>query len=290
MIDVQEGFERPEERFVAWAKTRADIRAALVIGSRARTDLPADEWAELDIGIFVDDPAVYIADPDWPQEIGDVVLTHLEPTAAGGGMERRVLFSGGLDVDFAVFPWSVVSATDLENPGTELRNSLGRGVRVIVDKEGLLSGLEHVSIAPPEPEAPSPSEFLQVVSDYLYHVLWTAKHLRRGEVWWARGGLEGRLNGLMRTMLEWHASFAGDGPRDTWFRGRFLEQWADPQVVARLPDATSRYDSADVARALPENHRLFMSLATAVAGRLGYEYPADADAEVTRLAREVLAK
>ncbi len=32
-----------EERFVAWANTRPDIRAAIVIGSRARVERPADE-------------------------------------------------------------------------------------------------------------------------------------------------------------------------------------------------------------------------------------------------------
>ena len=127
------------------------------------------------------------------------------------------------------------------------------------------------------------------MSDYLYHVLWTAKHPARGEIWWARSSVEGRLNALLRRMIEWHACFAGDGPRDTWFRSRFLEQWADPQVVARLPDATSRYDAADVAHALPKNHGLFGSPARAVAGRLGCEYPEAADAEAARLAEAVLA-
>jgi len=34
-------------RFVRWAETRADIRAAVVVGSRARVCQPVDEWADL---------------------------------------------------------------------------------------------------------------------------------------------------------------------------------------------------------------------------------------------------
>ena len=35
--------EQIEQRFAAWAQTQPDIRAAMVVGSRARTDHPADE-------------------------------------------------------------------------------------------------------------------------------------------------------------------------------------------------------------------------------------------------------
>ncbi len=36
-------YEQLIERFVKWAQTQPDIRAALVIGSRAWADRPADE-------------------------------------------------------------------------------------------------------------------------------------------------------------------------------------------------------------------------------------------------------
>src|SRR5437870_844238 len=37
--------EQLEDRFVTWAKGRPDIRAAIVIGSRARIERPADAWS-----------------------------------------------------------------------------------------------------------------------------------------------------------------------------------------------------------------------------------------------------
>ena len=44
--------EQLEDRFVTWAKGRPDIRAAIVIGSRARRERPADAWSDLDIVFF----------------------------------------------------------------------------------------------------------------------------------------------------------------------------------------------------------------------------------------------
>ena len=56
---IAEAYERLIERFVQWAQTDDNIRAAIVIGSRARVDHPADEWSDLDILILANDPAPY---------------------------------------------------------------------------------------------------------------------------------------------------------------------------------------------------------------------------------------
>ena len=52
MPDVGRAYEPIIERFVAGPHTEDGIRAAVVIGSGARTDHPADEWADLDIVIW----------------------------------------------------------------------------------------------------------------------------------------------------------------------------------------------------------------------------------------------
>ena len=280
MTEPSDGFTWIEDRLTHWAERRADIRIAFVLGSRARTDLPADQWSDLDIAMLVDDPTVYISGTAWPSEIGEVLLTFVE--SAGGTTERRVLFDGGYDVDFAVTPWSAVDLSDLLDPPLEIRNSLGRGFRVLVDREDILASIDRVGLVPAPPTPPSEAE-------YLYHVLWTARHIRHGELWWARSGLEGRLVQLMLPMMEWHSRFGVERGMDTWLRGRFLEKWAGADAVAALAGATSRYDAAEVAAALPRNHDLFRGMAKLVGEKLGYEYPDHADAEITRLTRDVLA-
>ena len=98
---------------------------------------------------------------------------------------------------------------------------------------------------------PDAAEFVNAVSDFWYHTLWCAKHLRRGELWWAKSGIDMHLKGYLQRMLEWHARATRGDSHDTWLRGRFLEEWADPRAVAELNRAFAHYDAADMARALP---------------------------------------
>jgi hypothetical protein len=54
MAHVSQGYNRLSENLVSWAQAQDDIGAAILIGSRARSDHPADEWSDLDVllGVF----------------------------------------------------------------------------------------------------------------------------------------------------------------------------------------------------------------------------------------------
>jgi aminoglycoside 6-adenylyltransferase len=108
-------------------------------------------------------------------------------------------------------------------------------------------------------------------------MVWTTKHLRRGEVWWAKSCCDMYLKERLRRMLEWHAHAVNGPEHDTWMRGRFLEEWADPRVVAQLPGVFAHYDRQDIARALQETMDLFRWLAVETAQRWGYAYPFDGE-------------
>ncbi len=108
----------------------------------------------------------------------------------------------------------------------------------------------------------------ELASDFWYHALWTAKKLRRGEVYTAISCLDGYMKARLVTLLEWHAR-AVDPTVDTWHGGRFLERWADPGALAALERAYAHYDLRDVARALWETIDLWQSLEEETARRLG---------------------
>ena len=285
---VNELYEGLIERFVKWAETRDDIRAAIVIGSRARVVEPADDWADLDVIVVTSDPEHYVESADWLENIGTVLLTFIEPTASGGELERRALFEGMLDVDFSIVP--LAKAQRLLEAGmasAEVVNSFGRGMRVIVDKDEIAGKVKKLvaSAAAVPAQAPSQGEFLQVVNDFLYHAVFTAKHLMRGELWWAKMSSDCYMQHLLLRMIEWHAHAKRGWSYDTWFRGRFLEKWADPGVLRQMRDVFSHYDEADVRRGLLAAISLFRALALETAERLGYPYPEEADCKVTEWIR-----
>jgi aminoglycoside 6-adenylyltransferase len=288
MKQIALGYERLMQRFVAWAQAEPSIRAAVVIGSRARTDHPADEWADLDIIVFATDVGRYIASADWVENVGVHWLTFVEPTL-GGGWERRVLFDGGLDVDFAFDPAHVLGQMVAGDIPPDVADIVRRGVRVLVDKDGLLAQLSAVDLQIPPYQPPAETEFLNLVHDFWYHTVWTTKHLRRGEVWWAKSCCDMYLKELLRRMLEWHARAVNGPDHDTWMRGRFLEEWADPRAVAQLPEVFAHYDRQDIARALRATMELFRWLAVETAQRWGYLYPTAGEQAATELVGKLLS-
>lgn len=46
MMKSEDFYKNFERDFTSWAKSTDDIRAAFIVGSRARVDHPADEWAD----------------------------------------------------------------------------------------------------------------------------------------------------------------------------------------------------------------------------------------------------
>lgn len=276
------------DAFRVWANQEAGVRAAIIVGSQARSEVPADEWSDLDLVIFHTEPARLIEATDWFQSFGTVLVSEIERTAVGGSLERRVLYSDGRDVDFAVFPTAAIPVLTRSEEG---RSVLGRGFIVLVDKDGQLAKLA-ADRRGERPEATRPASeaaFEADVSDFLYHVLWAAKKLRRGETWIAKMVCDGYLKLLLLRMVEWNTVLRELNKVDVWHDGRFLDSWAPPDIRARLTATFARYDVRDVARALWETASLYTDLARQVAEKLGWAYPLEAEAAVQKLMERTLA-
>ncbi|MFF3853349.1 aminoglycoside 6-adenylyltransferase [Micromonospora sp. NPDC002575] len=249
-----------------WAQQRHDIHAVLVVGSHARTCVPADQWSDIDVVLVVDDPTTYATDGSWLATFGRPLLTFTESTAVGGFIERRVLFDTGQDVDFALLP---SGAAEQIGADPEAAAVLRRGFRVLADKVDLERKLPGVG-APVPPTPPDAAAFGHLTHDFWYHALWTAKKLRRGEIWTAKECCDCYLKTLLVKLLAWHAR-ASHPQVDTWHGGRFLERWADRHALHGLRSAYASYDAADVARALWATVNLFERLERECAERLGLE-------------------
>jgi aminoglycoside 6-adenylyltransferase len=247
-----------------WAGEREDVQALVLVGSQARADVPADRWSDLDLILLLDDPVPYSEDGTWIDEFGRPVLTFLE-TTLDGHWERRVLYETGEDVDFVLFPASVLERLETSDSAAGL---LRRGHRVLLDRIGVSERLAAIANRPAVEAPPTQGEFTELTSDFWYHALWTAKKLRRGEVFTALDCLDGYVKARLVTLMGWHAR-AVDPTVDTWHGGRFLERWADPGALAALERAFARYDLRDVARALWETIDLWQGLEEETASRLG---------------------
>ncbi len=252
-------------QIIAWAESRADIKALGLVGSGARLDLPADEWSDIDLVLVAEDPSAYLGSDNWCAAIDEPWVGTLERGPGGQIVERRVLFRSGIDADF------IVISSDLRALQTEaLKSITARGMRILLDKDMLLCGLmgeeRQAAVSP----APSCAEFTELVNDFWFHAVWTAKKMRRGELWTAKSCCDGYMKRLLLAMIEWHAQPSGTA---TWYSGRFIERWAGADVVARLGSVFAHYEEADIWRALIQTMELFAAISRGMAQRLGFAYP-----------------
>jgi aminoglycoside 6-adenylyltransferase len=301
-----EGAERTLSKLVSWATARDDLRGIAVLGSRARSDHPADPWSDLDLLVMARHPGRYLARPEWLAAIETPWLTVKEPTPIGGQEILLVTFEGGTKVDISVVPSRAFAlaaravgilrrypAAMSLLPGVArerllaLSDLLNRGLRVVLDKDGVARHLEAGGLPIPAPAPPSEDEFSDLVCRFLNEQVWIALKLRRGELFVARTLGESRLSALLLRMIEWHARAKEIPWSPAYEHGRLLESWAPPEVVRRLGKVFPRYDAAEIWAARLAALDLFRSLAEETGARLGYPYPHQLEHEVMSWVRSL---
>ncbi len=266
-------YDRIMTSFLAYAKRTDSLRAAVVIGSRARSDRPADRYSDLDMILVFDDARPFIQFDAWLEEIGPYSIAFVERTV-DGAVERRVMFDEAIEVDFVLRSKSEIENPAIASSGLVLE-LLGRGYKVIVDKGGYQEWLDRIlsqgkkqSVSPPDM-----ASYLNTVHNFWYHVVWTAKKLRRGEIWSAKQCLDCYMKRLLLQMIEWHAIAVNGWDYDTWHEGRFLDSWAEDIVKEKITETFGTYHKRDLERALQASADLYSTISTEVAEKLGYSYP-----------------
>jgi aminoglycoside 6-adenylyltransferase len=254
-----------------------DIRALALTGSSARSDQPADEWSDIDLVLVARNAEDYLKSTKWLNAISDPWITTVERDDKGNISELRVLFRSGIDVDFLVLACDQLQFLKVE----PLSSILDRGIHIFVDKDGISPYFSPASRKNIPVHTPSREEFLEIVNDFWFHTVWTVKKMKRGELWTAKSCCDNYMKHLLLTMIEWHTHTREGWDKETWYKGRFIEHWASPDVLDRLPGIFAHYDQEDIWRALLNTMSLFDQTARETAGRLMYAYPNNVAQSIT---------
>ena len=274
-------------RLEGWARSVDDIRLILVVGSQARAKDPADAFSDVDVVLFCRDHHRYLDEASWLGEIGTPILSFREPTATGNERERRVLFSSGLDVDFSVIAAATARRYADEGLPPDIVTVLRRGVRVVIDKDGLAPRLlDSTSTAPSARSTPDADELIEDVDDFLYHCLLTARKAGRGELFVALQSISCYLRPRVFSLIRLHSDLVRGEPT-AWYASRMIEFRVDENTLARLRSTCAKHEAASIRRALDATIDLHASLAGEIFDRLGLDYPWDAEARVRALIAEI---
>ena len=267
-------YKKVEQRFVKWAQEQADVHVAYVAGSRARIDHGADEYSDMDIQMYVDDPKRYLNSKDWIENLGK--LNTAIPFESGAGLEWLSLFEGGFQVDFVI--------TSYANYQTELAKNepldwFRRGARVLLDKTG-----EAQRLIPEKFEWPKASPITAEAFDYTVNTFWflalyLGKQILRNELWTVKLR-DAEFKQVLLQTIEWYEKMVHGENYDTWHAGRFIYEWVDEDIFQQLNGVFGHFDAADSWRALQETIALYEGLSRKLAEHYHYSYPEKLVAEV----------
>jgi aminoglycoside 6-adenylyltransferase len=257
-------------RLVVWASQDANIRRLVLVGSRARDAAP-DELADIDLQVYARTPDGYTGDEGWLSGIGRPWLCVRDEYVDEGHRvpTRLVLFDQGVKVDFAFYPADAVSAG--------IRAGLAH--RILLDKDGAAGGARTEPFAPVHDRRPSEAEFSRAVEEFWFETYHVAKYLARDELWLAKSRDWATKQFLLR-MIGWHEQVALGRPHDADSAGKRRSMNTDTWET--LHDVFARFGREESWRAMFSSMDLFRRLATRVAETLGYGYPFDVDANISR--------
>ncbi|MHC1695600.1 MAG: aminoglycoside 6-adenylyltransferase [Eubacteriales bacterium] len=277
-LNTNEYYMNLESKFIQWANSCDAIKAAFIVGSRARIDHPADEWSDLDIMIGCSDHLSSLLESiDWIEELGHIWST-LTSYTAGGDQERLVLFEGGYQVDFVFVPYEKLQYAILQE---FIPDIFYRGVRLIIDKDKSCGRLIPQSFSGYSRYNLDEGSYKRNIYMFWFVVVYLAKQLLREELWIVKTK-DNELKAPLLQMVEWHAKVTHDEKYDVWHAGRFIHEWADSQIFNRLQQTFACYNIIESWKALITAVNLHRDLAKEVAAKCNYTYPYEMDANITK--------
>ena len=259
-----------KSNILKYAESDDDIKAIVAIGSSTRSDVKADEYSDLDLFIITANTEPWFSG-EYPKKFGNVNISFIENTL-GGGKERRCIYDEDKDVDMLVFTPEQFEAAVKEGVAQWVMN---RGYIVLYDSMDFTSLLEkHITLSVTAPSM-TEDEFMNMINDFYFHNIWAYKKLKRGEIWSAKISVDSYLKNYLLRMIELYCSKVSGV--DVWHDGRFLDRWADNEILSDLQKCFAHYDKDDIKRALIRTHELFARITRELAEAEGYEYPAVAE-------------
>ena len=263
-------FMNIKEKLLALAKEDKDIKAIVLIGSSTRDTDKADEYSDLDVVIATEKPEEWLFG-DCPEKLGSVKISFVEPTL-GGGKERRMLYEGSLDVDMIVFTPDQFEKAIREGVASCVMN---RGYEIMYDAEEYSALLKEYISHELKPTDLSEPEFINMVNDFFFHTIWASKKILRGELWTAKMCIDAYLKKYLLKIIEMYS--VSKYHVDVWHDGRFLDRWAEKEILSDLEKCFAHYDREDMVSALLATQNLFTRLASQTAEMKGYKYPKEAE-------------
>lgn len=268
-------YQSTVEKIIQWASETPNVHAAIVIGSQIRTESPGDQWSDLDLLLLADDPAALIECDDWLHQFGTPVCTTQEVVPLEHlqlvWYVKRPLYADLQAIDFSILPFN-----RLEDVLQLNRDIHACGYNIIYSDS--MESLEEKfqksiqGVAGPQLPRVTEAELHALVSDLLYHIIWSIRKVKRHELWSAVHCINCYMKQSLLSLMEMYNAVTSKNITRVMYEGRLLESRMDHQVLEQLQGCFTKYDSTDVIATLANLYNLIFFLTSEIASRQRYSF------------------
>ena len=285
--------ERSEDevlsRLGAWAGRQENIRALILESSRAVAGAPLDAFSDFDALLVLADMRPFAEDDGWLRAFGEPLLVFRDAFETWGerAYTRLALYTDRTKIDYMLWPVTLLRRVVASQ---RLPDVLDWGYRVLLDKDGLASGLPAPTRTAHIPSPPSEREYLDLIESFWWETTYVAKNLWRDDVMMAKYNLDVVMrHELLLKMLEWRIEVDHGWTWKPGVAGRGLKRQLAPETWAELEATWVGASVEENWSALFAMTALFRRVASEVGLALGYASPDALDAGVTSYLERVCA-
>ena len=217
--------EITKNKILGLAENDERIRAVILNGSRANSNVKPDDFQDFDIVFIVEDYQSLIANREWFSTLGNPYLQQLpdEMILGNDSSESKfsftflTIFEDGSRIDLTLFPKN-------KFPENYLHDSLSI---VWLDKDSLFKDIPESSDIDYHIKKPTERDFSEVCNEFWWCSTNVAKSLKRNEIVYAKDILEHILRPMFNKMIEWKIGIQYDFSVSIGKSGKFIERYLD---------------------------------------------------------------
>ncbi len=258
------------------ARSDERIRAVVLNGSRSNPNAPRDIFQDFDIVYLVTDVKSFMEDKDWIRVFGEIMILQLPDDMGDPEPEKHagyvylMQFMDGNRIDLTVYP--------KENYRDIVKDSLSV---VLLDKDGIIPPLEPPSDRDYLPVPPTEKLFNNCCNEFWWVCPYVAKGLWRNEILYARYMLDEIVRAELMKMLAWYIGVNTNFSVCLGKCGKYMQKYLEPELWDLLLSTFADSDYSHIWDALEAMETLFRIIATQVAAKFEYCYPAKEDEKVS---------
>jgi aminoglycoside 6-adenylyltransferase len=272
---MHKSYDGTIEHLKSWCRQEKDIQAALILGSQVRKSNAGDEWSDLDLLLFVDEPEKFVQSGEWFKFLGETLCLKIEETNLDWihltWRVVRILFTDNRCIDFSIIPYNRID--DALAINAEIH---AHGYEVLYDAFGNLvaSKIEATlgDLKELQPEYPTENEIVRLVQRLMFQLIYAGKKIKRNELWVAVSCINQSINQDLLQLIEHHAALTPQKPQQIAYEGRFLEQRISGKVRGKLPYCFAEYDSQHAAQTIGCLIDIISELSKDISDERGYHF------------------